>query len=60
MAYLEATLVAAVNENLLLPPVLASHLEDEVVVPVYTSYSRVLVTGVGLVRDWEDGGGLFY
>lgn len=52
MAYLEATLVAAINENLLLPPALASHLEDEAVVPVYTSYSRVLVTGVGLVRDW--------
>lgn len=60
VAYLEATLFAAINENLLLPPVLASHLEDEVVVPVYTSYSRVLVSGVGLVRDWEDGRALLY
>lgn len=59
MAYLDAIFGVAINENLLLPPVLASHLEDEVVVPIYISYSRVLLTRVGLITDQKDGRGPF-
>jgi hypothetical protein len=54
VAYLDATFGAAINENFLLPPVLAFHVEDETVIPIYSSYSRVLLTEVGLITHQKD------